>query len=360
VKVGSVGTYSGPVGGVMVPVLRGAQVWVKYINNKGGLNGHPVHLSVYDDGGDPARHRAATQQAVEADHVMAFLANGEPVTGASKVEYLNAKRVPVVGVAGGETWAYSSPMYFPQAPTGQAIVETFALGSGRYAVPRGKTRFGTLTCAEVPDCPKLEQAFAKHEKSSGYQYVYKGRASLAQPDFTAECLAARNAGVELLSLLMDSGSQNRIGVSCARQGYFPMYQIPAAAVRDEIKGNPNFDGALAILSTFPYFQSGTPATDEYQEAMRSFGQGALLGPGMAVGWVAGKLFEKAAGDLPEPPTTAALLAGLWRIHGDTLGGLTYPLNFIENQPPKLVACWFNMVVQKSKWVSPDEYRLNCE
>src|SRR2546425_950452 len=35
----SVGTYAGPIGGAVLPLLQGAQLWVKYINQKGGLNG---------------------------------------------------------------------------------------------------------------------------------------------------------------------------------------------------------------------------------------------------------------------------------------------------------------------------------
>src|SRR5262249_47051034 len=88
VLLANVGTYSGPVGVSGTKILQGAQVWVQYINKQGGLNGHLVQFQVYDDGGDPARHRAQVQEAVERRHVLAFLMNVEVISGYASVEYL--------------------------------------------------------------------------------------------------------------------------------------------------------------------------------------------------------------------------------------------------------------------------------
>ena len=64
IVIGSVGPQSGPLGDQLRPMVEAARVWAKSITRKGGLNGHPVNFIVYDSGGDPARHRAAVQQAV--------------------------------------------------------------------------------------------------------------------------------------------------------------------------------------------------------------------------------------------------------------------------------------------------------
>ena len=63
--------------------------------------------------------------------------------------------------------------------------------------------------------------------------------------------------------------------------------------------------------------------------------------------------------MPEPPTTEALLRGLWSIKNDTLGGLTYPLTFTEGKPSERKLCWFNIQVTKGRWISPDGYKLSC-
>ena len=57
--------------------------------------------------------------------------------------------------------------------------------------------------------------------------------------------------------------------------------------------------------------------------------------------------------------SAAILAGLWSIHDDTLGGLTAPLTFIRNQPAPQRMCWFHLTTQNRDWVSPDGFQQEC-
>jgi branched-chain amino acid transport system substrate-binding protein len=119
IVVGNVGTYSGPVGSSVADLPQGVQVWARWINDRGGLNGHPVKFVVADDGADPSRHRALVQQMVETQGAIALVGDGEVVTGASSVEYLTAKGIPVIGNEGGSDWFYSSPTYFTHVSTGQ-------------------------------------------------------------------------------------------------------------------------------------------------------------------------------------------------------------------------------------------------
>jgi branched-chain amino acid transport system substrate-binding protein len=361
IVVASVGTYSGPAASTVRPILEGAQLWVKYINHKGGLNGHLVKLIVYDDGAEPARHQAQVQDAIEHQHVIAFLENGEQLTGGSSVRYLEEKRVPVVGSAGGQKWASSSPMYFPSATEGDPAFFAWIAAAADQLLPAGKTKLGTLVCVEAAgSCSDVDRAMAGYAKGLGFEHVYRGRMSIAQPDFTAECLAARNAGAEALLLVMDSNSVTRVASSCARQAYHPTYATIISVVVDRFKDDPNLDGMVASTSVFPYFQSGTPATDEFQQAKRTFGEDLTLGVGTATGWTAGKLFERAGAQTLEPPTTEALLRALWSIKDDNLGGLTLPLTFVEGKPmPQPQVCWFNLAITRKSWVSPDGYKLRC-
>ena len=73
----------------------------------------------------------------------------------------------------------------------------------------------------------------------------------------------------------------------------------------------------------------------------------------------GEALERATTALTDPPTSQAILAGLWSVKGDTLGGLGPPLSFTENRPPEAPGCWFNLALQGRTWRSPDANRLNC-
>jgi len=174
--VASVGTYSGPVGVVLSAILNGAQIWMKQTNARGGLNGHQVQLVVYDDGGDPARHRAQVQAAVEQKKAQALFANAEVFTGESSVEYVNKNRIPIIGGDTGAAWAYGSPMYFMQAPAGNYLVYTMIATAAEVLVPQGKTKLGMLVCAEVVSCNKADEIRAAHAKRLGFDTVYSGKA----------------------------------------------------------------------------------------------------------------------------------------------------------------------------------------
>ena len=167
ILMASVGTYSGPAGTVFEPIVKGAQLWIKAVNAKGGVNGHQIRLIVYDDGGDPARHRAQVQDAVEHRGVIGFLTNADAVAGASSVDYINAKRIPVVGNDPASDWMYSSPMYFLQGSAGDELFRTFALAIAQQVLPRGSKRFGTLICVEADQCTRADNVVAETAREAG-------------------------------------------------------------------------------------------------------------------------------------------------------------------------------------------------
>jgi hypothetical protein len=99
----------------------------------------------------------------------------------------------------------------------------------------------------------------------------------------------------------------------------------------------------------------TPVTTNSQDVV-----GPDAGPGSsAAGWVTGKLFEKAAANMPEPPSSVAVLRGLWSLKDDTLGGITAPLTFIEEQAAPKINCWWPIIMRQGNWTTPDGYRMHC-
>ena len=229
--------------------------------------------------------------------------------------------------------------------------------AARVAIPKGKTKLGWLACAENEACREtVERTWSEWAPRLGFETVYRGRASLGQPDFTAECLAARNAGVQVLLHASDTNSVARLALACGRQQYHPIIGLISGAVADRLKADPNLDGAVGPSTVFPWFLSGTPATEEYQRVMRTFGKNVPPGVGPAMGWVSGKLFEKAGANLPEPPTSEALLRGLWGLRNDDLGGLTQPLTFAENQPARAKICFWTLRIENRSWVPEDGIR----
>lgn len=253
--IASVGTHTGPLGAVFWPIVQGAQVWVQSVNQAGGLNGHPIRLITYDDGGDTVRHRTQVQEAIERRGAVAFLANTEGVTGQPSVQYIESKRVSVIGTELGEPWVYESPMYFPQggadSPRSYGI-----LGAVADSARGAKTKVASVTCVEAQGCRNAKLTFAKYGREFGLTVVYHGQVSIAQPDVTAECLNARQAGAEISLVGLDSNSLARVASSCARQGFRPLFGTLGAIVTDVMKDDPNLDGLGASTSVGPELSNG--------------------------------------------------------------------------------------------------------
>jgi branched-chain amino acid transport system substrate-binding protein len=331
------------------------------MNDRGGLDGHLVRFSAADDGADPARHRALVQEMIERDHVIAFVQQILSPAGQGSVKYIQEHRVPIIGTDVGSQWVYDSPMIFPQVPSGDAVYLGNLYGFAREMLPQGRKRVGWVVCVEVESvCGRIDRMLQERVADAGFELAYRGKASLVQPDYTAECLAARSAGVEAFMIYLDSASIERLAASCARQGFRPIYSAPASLVADRFRTNPNLEAFVGALNVFGPQQADTPATREFQEAMGRYLPNQPPEVAHATGWASAKLFERAAASLPEPPTSEAVLRGLWSIRADTLGGISpAPLTFLEGRSATQMICWNTVVVRSGRWESPNGYRPLC-
>lgn len=359
--VGNVGTYTGPAGGSLKNLPEGVQVWVKAVNDRGGIRGHKVQLVVVDDGGDPARHRAAVQDLVENKKVVAFLGNGEAISGQSSVEYLTQKQIAVIGNEGGSDWFYSSPVYFAPFPTGDTYWHSFINPLAQAVIPQGKTKFGSMACVEAVTCEQGAKVWHDQgvAKKAGFEPVYRASISLAQPDFTAECLAARRAGAQVIAITADDSTVSRIAASCGRQDYRPVFSWVVSATKIRQVNEENLDNGVVVLNYFPWLKSDTPATVEFQTAMKKFFKGAIEPP-HAGGWVSAKVFEKAAERTGHPEEAAGILDGLYGFKGETVGGLTGPLTFTRGQNSPRQQCWAGLVIKDKKWTLLGNGSITCK
>ena len=359
VRIGVVGTMSGPAGGSLKPVVDGVQIWARSANQHGGVNGHRVEVVTGDDRGDPTLHRQLVQQFVEEKDVFAFVGNPEALTGGPSVEYLQRVKVPVVGSDSGGDYFYTSPVHFPQMPHGQLTVESGFRAFAEMAKADGHTRFGVVACVEAEVCQTSLETYSRLAPKLGVRIAYKASASFAQPDYTAECLAAQSADVEVMIPVLDAGSMGRMGASCARQGFRPTFASNEGIVTDATRTDPNLQGMYVSTSVAPWFLRSNAAVAEFHRDVRVFGGGAIPTAPAYNGWLAGKLFARAAASLPEPPTRQALFDTLHDVKADDLHGATVPLTFGAGVPARTAMCWWNNELVGKAWRSVDGGRRHC-
>ena len=96
-------------------------------------------------------------------------------------------------------------------------------------------------------------------RQAGVTTVYSSSISITQPDFTAQCLDAKQAGATFIYFAGDGDSLIRMANNCAAQGYKPLYVGDSIAITANLASNPNLNGLLAGQTDFPWMDSYTPA-----------------------------------------------------------------------------------------------------
>src|SRR5690606_35763156 len=184
------------------------------VNAAGGLQCHPIRYVVLDDGGNPSTGLAQVRKLVEEEKAIALVYMDAVISGAGTVNYINQHRIPVIGSEGTSPWFYDSPYFFPQASNGDNY-NAGAFGMIKYFAERhGLKKLATVTCVEVALCSGFYSIAPEQAGRRGVEVVYRGQATLVQPDYTSHCLAAKNAGADMLFVGLESNSIDRIVKSC--------------------------------------------------------------------------------------------------------------------------------------------------
>ncbi|MEA2592923.1 MAG: branched-chain amino acid transport system substrate-binding protein [Actinomycetota bacterium] len=356
ILLGNVGSYSGPVGSSLAGADTMVQVWAQWTNAHGGIAGHPVQVFTADDGGDPQRSLALVKDMAENKHVIALVANMVPFTIQAQLPYLHQHNIPLIGGENsGTAWTSDSIVF----PTGTTINEALQ-GDYKTAHQRNLTKLGFIYCIESASCTNMHDYTVNGGAArAGETLVYQSQVTITQPDYTAQCLSAQTAGVQVMFLALEANSIMRLGASCSRQNYHPIYIATGIQTTRELEGNPDLEGFFATAQDFPYMLGSTPATAPYQQAVQQYAPTLRLSGATGTAWASGQLLAKVAAGIGAQPTPQDLLNGLWSLHNETLDGLTPPLNYIKNQPSPPVSCYFLIELKGGRWTAPSGGTYAC-
>ncbi|MEW6471166.1 MAG: ABC transporter substrate-binding protein, partial [Actinomycetota bacterium] len=351
VIIGNVGDYSGIIGTLMKGGNVMAAVVARYINDRGGLNGHPVQVVAADAGGDPARALSIVRDMVENKGVVALMGNLWVFSGNGPRQYLEEKKVPVIGGDGTMRVWDESPMYFSSGSPYPAM----SLGAVKGLADLGHKKQSIIYCVEAEQCGVWRNIAKQRAASLGVEIVYEAQVSLAQPDFTAECIQSQRNGATGIQSAIDGPSIARLSKSCAQQGYKPQYMGISLAIIDSISKEPTLDGLFAPQGNFPFTSASTPLEAEYQEMRQKYAPSLANSPAVATVWAAGALLREVVKGAPLPEgkvTSADFLKGLYTIRNNNLGGLSgAPLTFVEGKKV-LTNCFYYIQLKGGKWGAP--------
>jgi branched-chain amino acid transport system substrate-binding protein len=344
--VGTIGNFSGPSG--QPEHLAGLQAWVDSVNANGGIKGRQIKLIVEDDQGDATKSQAEIRQLIQVDHVLAIVSPEAGGTESGWASYVAQHHVAVVGGQADTPVWFTNPSFFPSGATVLTSLEMQA-----YAVKAaGKASFGAVYCAEVAACKQTVPALQGYAKAFHLTMSTSAAIAVAAPSYTAQCLAAKQAGAQALIIDASYAAGSRFAPACAQQGYSPMYVIPSGAFDNRYLQLSPVNGAYVPTTNALWFSS-TPAVNQFKQAMAKYEASTALGPNPVSGWTGGVLFGAAAASLAAKPTAADVFTALYSLpKNDTLNGLAPPLTFHKGAPASQVSCFFLAQISGGKLTAP--------
>lgn len=356
IVLGNVGSYSG-LTSTQEPARETLQVWAHYVNDHGGIKGHPVQLYTADDQGDPNRAYQQIKDMVENKHVLAFIGNQTSQTLSGYKQYIESKHIPVIGGDVNETDWNSSPVLFPEG----AAIDYQLLSIPLLGHEAGKKNLAILYCAEADACKHVDTLLWNGgAQREGMTPVYHAQVSIAQPDFTSECLQAEQAHADALYIASDTNSVNRIAADCIRQGYHPLFLAGSSTLSSGLANNPQLNGMIGAQGILPWFLTDLTAAKQFHDAVKQYDPSMQLNNAAMQSWLSGKLFEAAAGAFGSGAVTRdQILQGLWALKGESLGGLSSPMTFVANKPTPPVKCVFAIKIENGQWVAPHGHNTTC-
>ena len=350
------------IGNIVAPWTAAVRIWAADVNARGGLNGRPVKVIFADDGGDPNKALSLVRRMIDEDKVVAFYGNHSPTTEAAINPLLEQRKIPSISGCFCDKDNARSPMQFTVGiGAEQGLAYSHSLPLRTFAPDKKKV--SVINCREVPICQILAKRIKEHASSIGLQVVHEAQATLSQPDYTAENaannsnLALGNAGADAMVVILDNFSVIRVARSAHRQGYDPVISSQGTLHDSRFLRDGGEDVEGIVIGGFMPPWDGQLLTD-YRAAVARYNPSAPLGDMGTIAWAAGKLIEKVAPSLPATPTSADILKALYAVKGETLGGLTPPLGYLEGQPSeKANHCIIPYRVEGGKFVtpSPDTY-----
>jgi len=346
--VGDLCSCTGPEASTISQTTAVVKAWASSVNAHGGIDGHQVQIVVKDDGYNPTTSMADAEALVQQNHIVALIdASDEDTVWAN---YMKQQNVPVLG-ATESVAGYSNSDFFPPGGT-----FNYGVGAGSVAAKKaGVKKEAILYCVEVAICAQATQEGKSIAAKVGIQIVYTSGIGFAAPNYTAECLAAKQAGATAMSVGDASAIVTKVAMNCATQGYDPTELGADGTVAIAWLSIPAMEGNVDVQADLPWFVHNA-ATKPMYAALDKYAPGVTTGPNFGEvviqTWAAGIELQLAAeaAHLSVTPTAAQITRGLYALpKGTTLDGLAPPITFTKGKTTSN-PCFYEMGIKHKKFV----------
>jgi branched-chain amino acid transport system substrate-binding protein len=362
IKIGEVCSCTGPLASSIIVGPPAYQAWADYANAHGGLDGHKVDVIEVDDAYDPDTSLTEVKTLVTKDHVVGIIDSSD--VDAAWSTYIDTTGVPVVGGGSSGELEDTDPNWFA---VGQTLDDYF-INFIDAAKKVGASTMGEFYCAEAATCQEGIAPFKATAKKVGERVGYVTQVSSSAPNFDAECLAAKQAGVEALIVADAVSVVESVASDCTMQGYTPWQIALDGAVGESFLTTPGLENHfIGSEPDIPFFSNATPASKLMNATLKKYADSTTLqSPNLneqaTQMYLSGLMLAAAVKDSGAGSskiiTSPDIKKGLYSFHNETLGGMAPPLNF-KKGVPNPVDCWYWIRIQHGKFTTPYGVKPVC-
>jgi branched-chain amino acid transport system substrate-binding protein len=328
-RIGYITDLSGPLAGSYTPTWQGFELYMKALNERGGINGRNVKVSLDDDGLRADRAVAAAKKQVERDDVLGIFGLSLSSTIGPVVGEMRKAGVPIVSSFSAilDALPPAKALYYSTGVTFEVAGEAIAVLAQRIA-PKGKVVGVTFDSVGG-------RAALRHNKLVAEKLGYAWD-EIVFPVRTADFMPFAQSAAALKPDIVVGhygAEQNLAFVTALRAaGYAGPYVIAAYGSSEAtVKQAAQQSGSganLYIVTRFAPVTDAVPGTAAIKEAAAKHGL-ADLNSMHVTGWVLGAFAAEALSKCGTNCTRELLDKALQSIKIDTQGLTGGP---IETKP----------------------------
>ncbi|MCA6107021.1 ABC transporter substrate-binding protein [Bradyrhizobium cenepequi] len=116
IKIGLLLSTTGVVGFIGDPEQKAVELYIRKINDAGGVLGRRIELVSYDDASEPARASTMTKRLIESDHVDLIIGGTVTPSAMAMIPLAERAEIPYISVGGGlaivvpvKKWVFKTP-----------------------------------------------------------------------------------------------------------------------------------------------------------------------------------------------------------------------------------------------------------
>jgi ABC-type branched-subunit amino acid transport system substrate-binding protein len=320
---------SGPAAQLGLQMNRGAKIFFDRLNAQGGINGRTIDLRSLDDGYEPDRCRANTEQFIK-DEVFALFGYVGTPTSLAALPLVNAAKLPFFGpFTGAEALRdpFSRQVFHVRASyydeTAVIVKQLTSLGLTRIAVFRQNDSYGQAGLDGVVRALarlKLEPVAVGTVERNSVDVAAAVQAIVPKMPHAVVQIGAYKGCAAFIRAARKAGFGGT---------FYNVSFVGTQALADEL-GRDGLGVVVSQVMPFP-FSTTTAIAREYIDAVRQTGGDASANYSSMEGYVAAKVFAEGVRRAGGPVTREGLVNGLETMQRFDLGGFQVSFNNRDHQ-----------------------------